>query len=97
MFNGLDKAINTIEERGDMKKFDPAKNILHRKIKHLLRQKESKRNWEELGICYYYSLRIQLKSHLHEETDENIETYDNMINAFKMHESYLKGQLKDLP
>lgn len=92
--NGLDRAVRIIEERHDIKRFDPAKNILSRKIKFLLNENPDTQNYEELGTCYYYLLRIQLKSHLHAETEENMETYQSMIEAFHKHQINLKAALQ---
>lgn len=91
--NGLDRAVRIIQERRDIKRFDPAKNILRRKIKHLKELNPDEVNFEELGICYYYDLRIQLKTHLHEETEENIRTYTLMLESFDKHEKNLKATL----
>lgn len=95
--NGLERAIRIIQERNDVKRYDPAKNILRRKIKHLLRVPADLINYEELGICYYYDLRIQLKTFLHEETDENVKTCEAMLDSFTRHELNLLASLRVLP
>lgn len=71
------EAIRKIEERGDFNRFAEMKPIFTERLEELKPGDHTER-----GLCYYYLLVSYLKAHLVHETEESIEFYEKMDNAF---------------
>lgn len=83
-------AIRKIEERGDFNRFAEVKSVFEERLTEL---KDG--DYTERGLCYYYLLVSYLKAHLVHETEESIEFYDKMEEAFlKQEEIYRKEHKK---
>lgn len=83
----VQSAIHIIEESPDYEQYSKLRNIFKDRIKEL---KET--DYTERGICYYYLLRIVLRSHLMYETEECKENFEKMDAEFKQQ---LKKYQKD--
>lgn len=81
------EAISKIEERGDFNRYAEVKPIFTQKLNEL-----SPEEYTETGLCYYYLLVSYLKAHLVHETEESVEFYEKMDNAFvKQEEIFIKN------
>ena len=83
----VQSAIHIIEESPDYEQYSKLRNIFKDRLSEL---KET--DYTERGICYYYLLRIILRSHLMYETEECRNYLDQMDEAFKQQ---LKKYRKD--
>lgn len=71
-------AIKIIEESPDYEQFAKLKNVFNDRIEKL-----TEGDFTERGICYYYLLRIVLRSQLMYETEECREYFEKMNEEFK--------------
>ena len=84
------EAIRKIEERGDFNRSAEVKPIFTERLERLREGDHTER-----GLCYYYLLISYLKAHLVHETQEAIEFYEAMDDAFtKQEEVYRKDKKK---
>lgn len=84
------EAIRKIEERGDFNRFAEVKPVFEDRLKEL---KDG--DYTEIGLCYYYLLISYLKAHLVHETEESIDFYDKMEEAFIKQEEIYRTQHKN--
>lgn len=78
-------AIRKIEERGDFNQYAELKPIFESRLSELKAD-----DYTEIGICYYYILVAYLKAHLSHETEEAVEFYEKMDEAFwKQYKLYI--------
>ncbi len=78
------EAIRKIEERGDFNRYAEVKPIFENRLEEL-----KSGDYTERGLCYYYLLVSYMKAHLVHETQEAIDYYDKMEDAFlKQEEVY---------
>lgn len=82
----IQSAIQIIEESPEYKRFSKLKKVFKDRIKQL-----QATDFTEKGICYYYLLRIVLRSNLMYETEECREHFEKMNEEFrKQMEKYNK-------
>jgi hypothetical protein len=74
----IQSAIHIIEESPDYEQFTKLRNIFKDRLEEL-----QETDFTEKGICYYYLLRIVLRSNLMYETEECREYLGNMDIEFK--------------
>lgn len=82
-------AIRKIEERGDFNRFAEVKPIFENRLEELKDGDHTER-----GLCYYYLLVSYLKAHLVHETEESMEFYEKMEEAFLKQEATYKKEHK---
>jgi len=86
----VQSAIKIIEESPDYERFTKLKKIFKDRLDEL---KES--DYTERGICYYYLLRIVLRSHLMYETEECRDYFQGMNDEFsRQHKKYKRDRKK---
>lgn len=73
--------IQKIEERGDFNRYAEVKPSIEAELKRLKKGDHTTR-----GLCYYYLLVSYLKAQLVHETEESIEFYEKMDEAFMKQE-----------
>lgn len=84
------EAIRKIEERGDFNRFAEVKPIFDDRLAELKPGDHTGR-----AICYYYILVSYLKANLVHETEESVEFYERMDEAFtKQEEVYREDKDK---
>lgn len=81
------EAIRKIEERGDFNRFAEVKPIFEERLAQLRPGDHTER-----GICYYYLLVSYLKADLVHETEEAMEFYEKMDQAFEKQEQVYKDE-----
>lgn len=83
------EAIRKIEERGDFNRFAEVKPVFEQRLEEL-----QPGDYTERGLCYYYLLVSYLKANLVHETQESIEFYDKMEDAFLKQEKVYKSEYR---
>jgi hypothetical protein len=94
----VQSAIHIIEESPDYEQFSKLRNIFKDRLKDL-----QETDYTERGICYYYLLRIVLRSNLMYETEECRDYLSNMAAEFKKqlkkykkdHKKFAKQEIND--
>lgn len=76
--NQIDPVIREIEERDDLEEKGKLQELFLKRLKKL-----PKSNHHERGICYYYILRLILKTHQHYESPKAIRYYKKMQHEFR--------------
>ena len=85
----IEAIIRDIEEREDLEEKEKIQELFRDRLKRLART-----NHHERGVCYYYILRLILKTHQHYESRTAKKIYRKMEHEFrKQHEIY-KEKLK---
>ena len=73
----IQEAIQIIEESPDYEQFKKLKNIFRDRLEEL-----DKNDFTERGVCYYYLLRIILRSQVNYETEECRDSFIDMRHEF---------------
>lgn len=80
------EAVRRIEERGDYNRYAEVKPFFEEQLKALAPDDHTQR-----ALCYYYLLASYLKAQLVHETEESIDFYEEMDEAFMAQEALYKG------
>lgn len=83
------EAIRKVEERGDFNRYAEVKPIFEGRLEELKPGDHTER-----GLCYYYLLVSYLKANLVHETQEAIDYYEKMEEAFLKQEEVYKQEHK---
>lgn len=75
------EAIQKIEERGDFNRYAEVKPAFEDELKRL-----KPNDFTERGLCYYYLLVSYLKAQLVHETEESVDYFEKMDEAFSAQE-----------
>lgn len=85
------EAIQKIEERGDFNRYAEVKPAFEEQLKNLKPGDHTER-----GLCYYYLLVSYLKAQLVHETEESVDYFEKMDEAFASQEEEYREHPKKI-